>query len=176
MNSPTVLAPDPRTGLITITAGYTPTTNIHEPDWTYAQFYLLPVIGPLSYLAWQRLNLYLPADDTQVPINHDELAWSLGASPGRLNRAINRLVKFHLAYFVPGEPDTLYVKRRAPTLNPVLLQSLATKCPTLAGAHAEQLDAAWLRPPHAMLEPPDNPAARSRHPCAPVTVALRRRT
>ena len=37
MNTPTVLTPDPTTGLITVTAGYTPTTNIHEPDSTYAQ-------------------------------------------------------------------------------------------------------------------------------------------
>ena len=142
MNTPTTLTPDTRTGLITITAGYTPTANIHEPDSTYAQFYVLPVIGPLSYLTWQRLNLYLPVDDTPIPINHDELAWSLGASPGRLNRAINRLVKFHLAYLVPGEPDTLYVKRRAPTLSPVLLDGLNAKCPTLVAAHAEQLNTA----------------------------------
>ena len=120
----------------------TPTTDVHEPDSTYAQFYLVPVIGPLSYLTWQRLNLYLPVDDAQVPIAHDEFAWSLEASLGRLNRAITRLVKFHLAYLVPAEPDMLYVNRRVPTLSPVLLAGLALKCPTLAGAHAEQLDAA----------------------------------
>ena len=92
MNTPTVLTPNPA-GLITVAAGYTPTANIHEPDSTYAQFYILPVIGPLSYLAWSRLNMWLPADDNAaIGIGHDELAWSLGAAPARLDRSINRLV------------------------------------------------------------------------------------
>ena len=140
MNTPTILTPNP-SGLITVTAGYTPSTNIHEPDSTYAQFYTLPVVGPLSFLAWQRLNMWLPADDTAaIAIGHEELAWSLGAAPGRLSRSISRLIKFHLAYLVPAEPDTLYIKRRAPSLNPALLAGLAIKCPTLVSAHAEQLE------------------------------------
>ncbi len=140
MNTPTVLTPNPA-GLITVAAGYTPTANIHEPDSNYAQFYVLPVIGPLSYLAWSRLNMWLPADDNAaIGIGHDELAWSLGAAPARLDRSINRLVKFHLAYLIPGDSHTLYVKRRASTLSPALLAGLAVKCPTLGNAHAEQLE------------------------------------
>jgi hypothetical protein len=140
MNTPTILTPN-SSGLITVTAGYAPATNIHEPDSTYAQFYTLPVVGPLSFLAWQRLNMWLPADDDAgIEIGHEELAWSLGAAPARLTRSISRLIKFHLAYLVPAEPDTLYIKRRAPSLNPALLAGLVIKCPTLVSAHAEQLE------------------------------------
>jgi hypothetical protein len=140
MNVSTVLTPN-ASGLITVTAGYTPSTNIHEHDSTYAQFYVLPVVGPLSFLAWQRLNMWLPADDTAgIQIGHEELAWSLGAAPARLTRSLSRLIKFHLAYVVPAEPDTVYIKRRAASLNPALLAGLAIKCPTLVGAHAEQLE------------------------------------
>ena len=33
MNAPTVLTPNP-SGLVTVTGGYTPSTNIHAPDST----------------------------------------------------------------------------------------------------------------------------------------------
>jgi hypothetical protein len=105
MNTATVLTTI-ATGLITVGVGYTPSTNIHKPDSTYAQFYVLPVVGPLSFLAWQRLNIWLPADDAAtIEIGHEELAWSLGAAPARLTRSISRLIKFHLAYVVPAEPE-----------------------------------------------------------------------
>ena len=136
------LTPDPVTGIIAVTAAFTPTTNIHEPDSIYAQFYVLPVVGPLCYVTWCRLNQYVPANETPIAIAHDELAWSLGASPARLNRAILRLVKFHLASIAPNEPDTLRIQRRAPTLNAALLAGLAVKCPTLTNAHDEQLHTA----------------------------------
>jgi hypothetical protein len=139
MNTPTVLTPDSVSGLITVTGGYTPTDNIHEPDSTYAQFYIVPVIGPLCYLTWKRLNMWLPDTDQPITLGYDELAWSLGAAPSRLGKAISRLVKFHLAYITPAQPDMLYVKQRAPTLSTALLAGLAVKCPTLVEAHAEQL-------------------------------------
>lgn len=140
MNLAPTLTPDPATGLVTIVAGYTPTLNIHTPESIYAKFYWLPTVGPLSYLAWERMNLYLPADDTTITIGYDELAWSLGAAPGRLTRAVARLVKFHLATIDPDQPDTLRVQRKAPTLRASMLAGLAAKCPTLADAHHEQLD------------------------------------
>ncbi len=141
MNTPTVLTPDP-SGLICVAAGYTPTANIHEPDSTYAQFYWLPIVGPLSFLAWERVNLYVPTDGSPTTIAYDELAWSLGASPQRLSRGIARLVKFHLGNIDPDQPDTLRIQRKAPTLRTSMLGALAIKCPTLADAHHEQLHTA----------------------------------
>ena len=37
MNAPANLTPDPTTGLVTVTAGYTPSSHVHTPDSTYAQ-------------------------------------------------------------------------------------------------------------------------------------------
>ena len=133
------LTPNPATGLIRIAAAYTPTTSIHLPESNYASFYVLPVLGPLSFLCWTRINQYIPVDESSIEIDPCELAWSLGASPGRLNRAITRIVKFHLATIAPTEPDTLRVQRRAPTLSPALLAAVSAKCPTLGAAHDEQL-------------------------------------
>lgn len=133
------LTPDPVTGLITIGAAFTTTTNIHPSESNYAAFYWLPVLGPLSFLCWTRINQYIPADETSIDIDHYELAWSLGASPTRLKRATTRLTKFHLANIAPTEPDTLRVQRRAPTLSPALLAAISAKCPTLGAAHDEQL-------------------------------------
>ena len=139
MNTPTKFTPNPSTGRITIAAAFTPTLNIHQPQSTYTQFYWLPILGPLSALTFSRINEYLPGDDTPIEVDHDELAWSLGASPARLNRAITRLTKFHLATIEPGAYDTLAVKRAAPTLSPALLAAVTAKCPTLGAAHDEQL-------------------------------------
>ena len=142
MNAPTILTPDPTTGLVTVTAGYTPSNHVHTPDSTYAQFYTTPTIGPLCYLAWSRLNMWIDTDDTTVIVAFEELAWSLGASPARLQRAITRLAKFHYASIDPAAPDTLRIQRRAATLNPAQLAALAAKCPSLVEAHTEQVRSA----------------------------------
>ena len=133
----------PVNGLITVTAGYTPTANIHEPDSTYCRYMWLNQVGPTSYLAWSHLTAWLPDDDTAaVAINYVELAYGLGTAPGRLHRALARLVGFHLAYTDPADTNTLHVKRRAPQLNPKQLVRLAERCPTLAACHDELLHTA----------------------------------
>ena len=100
----------------------------------------MPTIGPLSYLTWCRLNLYIPDnDEATLAIGFDELAWSLGAAPARLQQAITRLVKFHYANIDPAATDTLRIQRRAVTLTPARLAALAAKCPALVEAHTEQL-------------------------------------
>jgi hypothetical protein len=72
---------------------------------------------------------------------HAEFADALGTSPARLTNALGRLIAFHLAYTIPAQPATLFIKRRAPTLNPEQLARLAQQCPTLAASHDEQLAA-----------------------------------
>ena len=130
----------PFEGLITIAAGFTPTANIHDPESSYAAYYFLPEVGPSAFLAWTHLVAWLPpTDETPINIDYDELAWSLGTSPGRLTRALQRLASFHFAYTLPTEPHTLYLRRRAATLSTVQLARLAKKCPTLAAAHEELL-------------------------------------
>lgn len=124
---------------ITVAAGYTPAVNIHEPDSTYCRHYWLAELGPSSYLAWTYLLGWLPDSDTAaITIDYPELAYSLGTAPGRLTKALQRLAAFHLAHTLPGEPTTLYLKRRAPTFNERQLARLAERCPTLAACHDEQ--------------------------------------
>ena len=106
-------------------------------------FMWLNQVGPTSYLAWSHLTAWLPDDDTAViTINYAELAYGLGTAPGRLHRALARLVGFHLAYTDPADTNTLHVKRRAPQLNPKQLVRLAERCPTLAACHDELLHTA----------------------------------
>ena len=142
MNTAPTFRLEPVDGLITIAAGYTPTANIHDPDSTYSRYFIPNTTGPTAFLAWSQLVAWLPADDTApYVINHAEFAYALGTAPARLTKALGRLVAFHHAYTVPTEPNTLYVKRRAPTLNPKQLARLAERCPTLAACHDEQLAA-----------------------------------
>lgn len=129
-------------GHITIAAAFTPSDHIHDPESTYVRYYWPSVIGPSGYLAWTQLAAWLPAtDETTITINHTEFAHALGTSPARLTKALFRIVGFRLAYTLPNEPNTLYIKRRAPTLSPTQLARLAERCPTLADCHAEQLAA-----------------------------------
>ena len=142
MNAAPSFRLEPVDGLITIAAAYTPTLNIHDPDSTYSRYYWPSTTGPTGFLAWSQLVAWLPADDTTtIRIDHAEFAHALGTAPARLTKAFGRLVAFHLAYTIPTEADTLYVKRRAPTLNPKQLARLAERCPTLAACHDEQLAA-----------------------------------
>jgi hypothetical protein len=53
----------PVDGLITVTAGFTPASNVHEPESMYCRFYWLPDIGPSAYLAFLFLNMWLPSDE-----------------------------------------------------------------------------------------------------------------
>ncbi len=133
----------PIDGIITVAVGHTPPSHVHRPDETYCAYFWLSQLGPTSYLAWKHLAAWTTDDETAtVAINYDELARSLGTSPGRLTKALQRLAGFHLAYTLPTQPDTLYVKRRAPTLSPGQLTRLAERCPTLAACHDEQQHAA----------------------------------
>jgi hypothetical protein len=127
---------EPADGLITITAGHTPTTNIHHPESNYCRYYWVPVIGPAAWITWANLVAWLP--DTNGPtiaINYPQLAASIGTRPARLTRTLQRVAAFHLAYAIPAEPATLYLKRAAPTLSKRMLDALADTCPALAAAH-----------------------------------------
>jgi hypothetical protein len=136
------LCPEPVNGLLTVGAAFTPTSNIHDPESTYSRYYWPSTTGPTGYLAWIQLVAWLPNnDDTTIAINHAEFAHALGTSPARLTNALGRLIAFHLAYTIPAQPATLFIKRRAPTLNPKQLAHLAQRCPTLAASHDEQLAA-----------------------------------
>ena len=64
----------PVDGLITVTAGYTPTTHIHDIDSIYRRHYWVPEIGPLSYLTLLFLASWLPDDDMAITIDYDEFA------------------------------------------------------------------------------------------------------
>ena len=129
---------EPTDGFITITAGYTPTVNIHEPDSTYCRYYWLPEIGPSAYLLFVLADAWMPnSEDATITVNYDELAHSVGTAPGRLNKSLQRLAGFHLAHTLPDQPSTLYLKRRAPTLNDNQLARLALRCPTAAACHDE---------------------------------------
>ncbi len=142
MNATPTFRLEPVDGLITIAAAYTPTANIHDPDSTYSRYYVPNTIGPTAFLAWSQLAAWLRADDLATyAINHAEFAYALGTAPGRLTKALGRLVAFHLAYTIPTEPNTLYVKRRSATLSAKQLARLAERCPTLAACHDEQLAA-----------------------------------
>jgi DNA-binding MarR family transcriptional regulator len=133
MNTPTI-TPDP-SGLITVTAAYTPSSHVHDIESVYTRHYWLPQIGPLSYLTLVFLNAWMPDTDTSYTVGYDELAHQLGATPARLTRTIGRLEQFRLAHLDPTEPDTVRIVRRVPTLNSRQLARLAERCPTLAAAH-----------------------------------------
>jgi hypothetical protein len=127
---------EPVDGLITITAGHTPTANIHHPESSYCRYYWVPIIGPGAWITWANLVAWLP--DTGGPtidINCNQLAASIGTRPARLTRTLSRIADFHLAYTIPTEPATLHLKRAAPTLSRRMLEQLATTCPALAAAH-----------------------------------------
>ena len=127
---------------ITVTAGHTPTTHIHDPESAYFRYYWLPELGSLSILSFMFLNGWLANDDATITVDYDEFARSLGTTPARLAHTVQRLVGFHLAYIPAGEPATLYLRRRVPTLNTRQLARLAERCPTLAAAHDELLHTA----------------------------------
>ena len=76
-----------------------------------------------------------PDDGAAITVKYDELAHSVGTAPGRLAKTLQRLAGFHLAHTLPDEPSTLYLKRRAPTLNDNQLARLALRCPTAAACH-----------------------------------------
>jgi hypothetical protein len=128
----------PVDGLITVAAGFTPASNVHEPESMYFRFYWLPDIGPSAYLTFLFLNMWLPAaEGPSISVNYEEFAHTLGTSPGRLTKALARLAGFHLAYTLPLEPSTLYLKRRAPALSASQLTWLTKRCPTLTACHEE---------------------------------------
>ena len=131
----------PVDGLITVTAGYTPTTHVHEIDSIYSRHFWVPEIGPLSYLTLLFLSNWIPADDMTITIGYDEFARSLGTTAARLNRTVQRLVGFRLAYIPVTDPANLQIRRRLPTLNARQLARLAYRCPTLAACHDEHLHA-----------------------------------
>ena len=136
MKPPAPFRLSPVDGFITITAGYTPSVNIHDPDSIYCRYYWLPEIGPSAYLLFVLANAWMPdGDDASITVNYDELAHSVGTAPGRLAKSLQRLAGFHLAHTLPDQPSTLYLKRRAPTLNDNQLARLAQRCPTAAACH-----------------------------------------
>jgi hypothetical protein len=127
---------EPADGLITITAGHTPAANIHHPESSYCRYYWVPVIGSSAWLIWANLVAWLPdTDGPTIDINYAQLAASIGTRPARLTRTLQRVAAFHLAYTIPAEPATLYLKRAAPTLSKRMLDGLADTCPALAAAH-----------------------------------------
>lgn len=131
---------EPVDGLITITARHTAAPNIHSPESSYCRYYWVPVIGPAAWITWANLVAWLPdTDRPTIEINYAQLAASIGARPARLTRTLARIAAFHLAYTIPTEPDTLYLKRRAPTLSTRMLDTLADTCPALAAAHDHML-------------------------------------
>ena len=130
-------------GLLTVTAAYTPTTHVHEPDSIYYRNYFLPILGPTSSLAFERLASWLPVDDdASIQINYAEFAYTLGTSPGRLTKALTRLVGHHLANLNPDHPAAIAVRRRVPDLTAHQLARLTERCPTLAACHNEHRHAA----------------------------------
>ena len=134
---------EPADGLITITAGYTPATNIHLPESNYCRYYWVPVIGSSAWLIWANLVACLPdTDGPTIDINYAQLAASIGTRPARLTRTLQRVAAFHLAYTTPTEPATLYLKRAAPALSKRKLDALADTCPALAAAHDHMLTTA----------------------------------
>jgi hypothetical protein len=134
---------EPADGLITITAGHTPPANIHHPESNYCRYYWVPVIGPAAWIAWANLVAWLPdTDGPTIDINYPQLAASIGTRPARLTRTLSRIAAFHLAYTIPAEPATLYLKRAAPTLSKRMLDALADTCPALAAAHDHMLTTA----------------------------------
>ena len=137
MNTPFSLEPDDD-GLITVTAAYTPSDCIHDPESAYVRYYSTPILGPLSVLTFIHLNSWITADDPTITLHYDEFAHSLGTRPPRLTRSLQRLNAFHLAHTLPEQPTTLCIRRRVPTLNARQLARLAEHCPTLA-AHHDQL-------------------------------------
>ena len=133
MNPPTITTVD---GLITITAGFTPSSHVHEPDSVYCRYFVVPIIGAGPIVTWARLAEYLPESDLEaLELDYDELARSLGNSPGRFMKTLQRLVAFHLIDHHPDAPTVLAVRRRAPNLSPANLSRLAERCPTLAACH-----------------------------------------
>lgn len=127
------ISPD---GLLTITAAHAPSTHVHQPDSVYCRYFVVPIIGAAPWATWARLVEYLPDNDTdQVGLVYDELARSLGNSPGRFTKTLQRLVSFHLIDYHPDTPHVLFVRRRAPNLSPANLARLTERCPTLAASH-----------------------------------------
>jgi hypothetical protein len=125
--------------LLTITAGYTPSTSIHLPESNYCRYYWVPFIGPSAWITWGNLVAWLPdTPGPSVDINYDQLAASVGIRPKRLGDTLKRIEKFRLATFGPSE---LLLQRAAPTLSNRMLRTLAETCPTLAAAHEYQATA-----------------------------------
>jgi hypothetical protein len=141
MNAAFHLEPDDA-GLITVTAAFTPSENIHDPESAYVRYYMTPILGPLSVLSFIHLNSWLTADDATITLHCDEFAHSLGTRPPRLTRSLQRLNAFRLAHTLPDQPATLHVRRRVQTLNPRQLARLAEHCPTLAAHHDQLLHSA----------------------------------
>ena len=133
INTELRIGPD---GLLNVTAAYTPTTHVHEPDSDFYRNFWLPALGPTSTLAYERLASWLPDTDNEtISIDYAEFARTLGTSPGRLTKAIGRLIGHHLANLDPSRPATIAVRRRVPNLSTHQLARLTERCPTLAAYH-----------------------------------------
>lgn len=126
---------EPVDGLITISAALTPAANIHDADSIYCRRYIVPFAGTAAWVTWSNLAASLPETDERLPIHYGHLAATIGTTPGRLTRIIQRIAAFHLAYVLPSEPGHLHVQRRAATLSTNLVERLAHTCPALAAAH-----------------------------------------
>lgn len=126
----------PRHGLITLTAGYTPTTHVHHPDSLYVRTFWTPLLGIGPTATWDRLTEHLPLNDHATnELPYDELAHSLGLSPARFTKTLRRLINFHLINHHPDTPHTLGVLRRAPSLHDTQIARLTERCPTIAATH-----------------------------------------
>ena len=112
---------EPVDGLITIQAAPTTVANIHEADSTYCRLYIVPFAETAAWVTWSNLAASLPETNEPLLIHYGQLAASIGTTPGRLTRIVQRIAAFHLAYVLPSEPDHQYVQRRAATLSPKLV-------------------------------------------------------
>jgi len=75
-----------------------------SPRSLYVETVWLPVIGPSATWALRRLSLLAATDPQGCPVDLEVLATDLGlGSPARVERTLDRLIRFGLAFRVNGE-------------------------------------------------------------------------
>ena len=98
---------------LTVSVRLVPPVGVTQPIASaYCEDHWLPLVGPTAYLAARRIARL--AVDGQVTVVTAELAHGVGVKPAVLAKALDRLVRFSLAVWLPTEPPTLVVAEAWP--------------------------------------------------------------
>lgn len=123
----------PVDGVIRIRRGTPPHWHCHDVAGAYARTFVLPVIGPTGFVAWEQACAWSADGETSIAVA--VFAVQLGVKGSVLRHALQRLVQHHLATVTADEPDVLQVWTLAPPASIGTLARWADVAPPLRALH-----------------------------------------